>query len=103
MRCSASGRVHGRICGSSNLATNCLGAAEISPAQSRSHIGYSFSDARNWRRDFVRFPLQDWTRGSAHPVSDNETQQIAEPIYYDDGKVIHACDSAIMERGIRLV
>jgi hypothetical protein len=53
--------------------------------------------------DFVRFPLQDWTRGSAHPVSDNETQQIAEPIYYDDGEVIHACESAIMDRGIPLV
>ena len=36
-------------------------------------------------------------------MSDNETQQIAQPIYYDDGKVIHACDSAIMNRGVRLV
>jgi hypothetical protein len=36
-------------------------------------------------------------------MSDNETQQIAQPIYYDDGKVTHACESAIMDRGIRLV
>ena len=33
-------------------------------------------------------------------MSDNETQQIAQPIYYDDGEVIHACDSA---SGIPLV
>ena len=36
-------------------------------------------------------------------MSDNETQQMAQPIYYDDGKVFHACDSAIMDRGVRLV
>lgn len=36
-------------------------------------------------------------------MSDNETQQIAQPIYYDDGKVIHGCDSAIMDRDVRLV
>ena len=36
-------------------------------------------------------------------MSDNETQQIAQPLYYDDGKVIHACESAIMESGDRLV
>jgi hypothetical protein len=32
-------------------------------------------------------------------MSDNETR----PIYYDDGNVIHACESAIMDRGVRLV
>ena len=36
-------------------------------------------------------------------MSDNETRQITQPIYYDDGKVIHACESAIMDRGVRLV
>ena len=36
-------------------------------------------------------------------MNDNETQQMAQPIYYDDGRVIHACESAIMESGDRLV
>jgi hypothetical protein len=36
-------------------------------------------------------------------MSDNGTRQITQPIYYDDGKVVHACDSAIMDRGVRLV
>ena len=36
-------------------------------------------------------------------MSDNETRQIAQPLYYDDGKVIHACGSAIMDSGVRLV
>jgi hypothetical protein len=36
-------------------------------------------------------------------MNDNETQQMAQPIYYDDGRVIHACDSAITDRGVRLV
>jgi hypothetical protein len=36
-------------------------------------------------------------------MTDNQTQQITEVIYYDDGDVIHACDSAIMDRGVRLV
>jgi hypothetical protein len=34
-------------------------------------------------------------------MSDNQTQQITEPFYYDDGDVIHAC--AIMDDGVRLV
>src|SRR5216683_581192 len=63
MRCSASGRVHGRICGSSNLATNWLGAAEISSAQCRSPIGYSFSDAQNWRRVSSRTGARERFRG----------------------------------------
>jgi hypothetical protein len=36
-------------------------------------------------------------------MSDNETQHIAQPIYYDDGTVIHACKSAIIDGGVRLV
>jgi hypothetical protein len=36
-------------------------------------------------------------------MSDDQTRQITQPIYYDDGKVIHACESAIMDRGVRLV
>ena len=36
-------------------------------------------------------------------MSDNPTRQITDPISYDDGKVIHACESAIMDRGVRLV
>ncbi len=36
-------------------------------------------------------------------MSDRQTRQITHPIYYDDGKVIHACESAIMDRGVRLV
>jgi hypothetical protein len=36
-------------------------------------------------------------------MSDNQTRQITLPIYYDDGEVIHACESAIMDRYVRLV
>jgi hypothetical protein len=36
-------------------------------------------------------------------MSDNETGQITEPIYYGDGEVIDFCKSAIMDRGVRLV
>lgn len=36
-------------------------------------------------------------------MSDKETRQITKPIYYDDDEVIHACDSAIMDRYVRLV
>ena len=36
-------------------------------------------------------------------MSDDQTRQITDPIYHDDGKVIHACESAIMESGDRLV
>jgi hypothetical protein len=36
-------------------------------------------------------------------MSDNQTQQITEPIYYDDGELIHGCESAIMDRYVRLV
>jgi hypothetical protein len=36
-------------------------------------------------------------------MSNNETGQITQPIYYDDGDVIHACESAITDRGVRLV
>jgi hypothetical protein len=36
-------------------------------------------------------------------MSDNQTRQITLPIYYDDGEVIHVCESAIMDRYVRLV
>jgi hypothetical protein len=36
-------------------------------------------------------------------MSDNPRRQITDPISYDDGKVIHACESAIMESGVRRV
>jgi hypothetical protein len=36
-------------------------------------------------------------------MSDDQPRQITEPIYYDDGRVIHACESTIMDRGVRLV
>jgi len=36
-------------------------------------------------------------------MSDNQTRQITESIYYDDSRVIHACESAIIDRGVRLV
>jgi hypothetical protein len=29
-------------------------------------------------------------------MSDNQTRQITESIYYDDGQAIHACESAIL-------
>jgi hypothetical protein len=35
-----------------------------------------------------------------------ETTQAAEitrPIYYDDGAVIHECDSGVLDRGVRMV
>ncbi len=35
-------------------------------------------------------------------MSDNQTRQITEPIYYDDAQVIHARESAIMHPGARL-
>jgi hypothetical protein len=36
-------------------------------------------------------------------MSDNPRRQITDPISYDDGKVIRACESAILDRGVRLV
>jgi hypothetical protein len=36
-------------------------------------------------------------------MSDGETRPTTEPIYYDDGEVIHACESAIIDGGVRLV
>jgi hypothetical protein len=36
-------------------------------------------------------------------MNDKETRPIAEPIYYNDGEFIHACESAIMGRGVRLM
>jgi hypothetical protein len=39
----------------------------------------------------------------AEAMSDDQTRQITDPIYYDDGDVIHACDSTIPQPGVRLV
>jgi hypothetical protein len=36
-------------------------------------------------------------------MSDNQAAAIARPIDYNDGKAIHACQSDILHRGIRLV
>jgi hypothetical protein len=36
-------------------------------------------------------------------MNDNQTRQITEPIYYDDGEAIHASESTIMHPGVRLV
>jgi hypothetical protein len=36
-------------------------------------------------------------------MSDNGTRQITQPIYYDEGTFIHACERAIMDRGVPLV
>jgi hypothetical protein len=36
-------------------------------------------------------------------MSDDETGQSTHPIYYDDGKVIHACDSSEILPGVRMV
>jgi hypothetical protein len=36
-------------------------------------------------------------------MSDDQTRQITDPIYYDDGDVIHACESTILHPGVRLV
>jgi hypothetical protein len=36
-------------------------------------------------------------------MSDKETRPIAEPIYYNDGEFIHACESALVNGGVRLV
>ena len=33
----------------------------------------------------------------------NQTREIADPIYYDDGKVIHACENCLTYPGERLV
>ena len=36
-------------------------------------------------------------------MSDKQTRQITQPIYYDDGKVIHACESSDVLPGVRMV
>jgi hypothetical protein len=36
-------------------------------------------------------------------MSDNQTRPATEPRYYDDGEFIHACESAIVNGGVRLV
>jgi hypothetical protein len=36
-------------------------------------------------------------------MSDNGRRQITQPIYYDDGKVIHACESSEVLPGVRMV
>ena len=36
-------------------------------------------------------------------MSDKQTGRIAQPIYYDDGKVIHACESSEVLPGVRMV
>jgi hypothetical protein len=46
--------------------------------------------------------MQDQTTRHAPPWVTNG-DEIAEPIYYDDGTVIHACESCLMHPGERLV
>jgi hypothetical protein len=41
--------------------------------------------------------------GRAGRMSNNQTGQSTQPIYYDDGEFIHACKSTITDRGVRLV
>jgi hypothetical protein len=36
-------------------------------------------------------------------MGDRQTEEIAVPISYDDGKVIHACESCFMHAGAPLV
>jgi hypothetical protein len=36
-------------------------------------------------------------------MGDRQTEEIVVPIYYDDGKVIHACESCFMHAGPALV
>ena len=36
-------------------------------------------------------------------MSDKQTRQITQPIYYDDGKVIHACEGSEVLPGVRMV
>jgi hypothetical protein len=36
-------------------------------------------------------------------MSDNNTRPAAGPMYYDDGEFIHACESSIVNGGVRLV
>jgi hypothetical protein len=36
-------------------------------------------------------------------MSDKQTGRITRPIYYDDGKVIHACESSEVLPGVRMV
>jgi hypothetical protein len=36
-------------------------------------------------------------------MSDDQTRPATEPMYYDDGEFIHACESAIVNGGVRLV
>jgi hypothetical protein len=32
-----------------------------------------------------------------------QSKEIAAPLYYDDGNVVHACESGIIDEGVRLV
>jgi hypothetical protein len=36
-------------------------------------------------------------------MSDDQTRPAAGPMYYDDGEFIHACESSIVNGGVRLV
>ena len=36
-------------------------------------------------------------------MSEGETRQIRQPIFYDDGQVIHACESGSIAPGVRTV
>jgi hypothetical protein len=36
-------------------------------------------------------------------MTDKQTRQITQPIYYDDGKVIHACESSEVLPGVCMV
>jgi len=42
--------------------------------------------------------------GNARPdVGGQQTKEITVPLYYYDGKVIHACESGVIVPGVRLV
>jgi hypothetical protein len=42
--------------------------------------------------------------GNARPdLGGQQTKEITDPLYYNDGKVIHACESGIVVPGVRLV
>jgi hypothetical protein len=67
--------------------------AELNPTP-REHADITIEAGRISRA--LKIPAKT---GRAAALSDNETQ----PIYYDDGEFIHACESAITDRGVRLV
>jgi hypothetical protein len=71
-------------------------ATSHSPGQQSAFIGCC-----SVSHSFVTLARRESDGGGA--MTDNQTKELVVPIYYDDGKVIHVCESGIIHPDIHTV